>query len=345
MSSPIEYDVVVPTIGRPSLHRALRSLADQHQWPSHVVVVDDRASDGPALPIPNALRERCSVSVVTAGGRGPAGARNLGWQLGGSSWVVFLDDDVEVGPAWAAALQADLAAAGPRVAGVQAVVRVPLPARRPTDWERNTAALADGRWITAEMAFRRTALHEVAGFDERFRRAYREDSDLALRLQDAGWSLRRGSRVVTHPVRPADTWVSVRMQRGNADDALMSAVHGRDWRRRAVAGRGRLRAHTLTVALGSLAVGSAAVPGARGRRLALLCGAGWAAATADFAMRRILPGPRTPGEVTAMAVTSVLIPWCAVLHRLRGRLRHRGARRWGPADGDATVASQSAAAS
>ena len=53
------------------------------------------------------------------------------------------------------------------------------------------------------MAVRRTALEAIGGFDERFDRAYREDTDLALRLLDAGWDLIVGSRRVRHPVRPA----------------------------------------------------------------------------------------------------------------------------------------------
>ncbi len=60
----------------------------------------------------------------------------------------------------------------------------------PTDAERNTAGLAAARWITADMAFRRSALEAVGGFDERFPRAYRVDADLALRLTTAGYRLR-----------------------------------------------------------------------------------------------------------------------------------------------------------
>ncbi|MET8870359.1 hypothetical protein ABZW11_46115 [Nonomuraea sp. NPDC004580] len=56
---------------------------------------------------------------------------------------------------------------------------------------------------------------------------------------------------------------------------------------------------------------------------ALAAGAVWAALTAEFAWRRIAPGPRTPGEVLRMAVTSVLIPPVACAHRLRGEWRVR----------------------
>ncbi len=117
--------------------------------------------------------------------------------------------------------------AGADVAGVQGRNIVPLPdGRRPTDWERNVAGLAAARWATADMAYRRDALAAVGGFDERFRRAYREDADIALRVRAAGWRLARGIRRTHHPVGPAGRWVSVRLQAGNADDIMMRALHG-----------------------------------------------------------------------------------------------------------------------
>ena len=80
------------------------------------------------------------------------------------------------------------------------------------------------------MAYRRAALEVVGGFDERFRRAYREDADLAAACAHAGYRLCAGERVVEHPVRPAPWWTSVSAQAGNADDMLMRRIHGRQWR-------------------------------------------------------------------------------------------------------------------
>src|ERR687885_130646 len=104
------------------------------------------------------------------------------------------------GSEWCAALERDLSELPWDVAGSQGRVRVPLPrGRRPTDWERNVAGLERARWATADMAYRRSVLEELGGFDERFPRAYREDADLALRAIAAGYSLVRGTRTVDHP--------------------------------------------------------------------------------------------------------------------------------------------------
>ncbi|WP_340556519.1 glycosyltransferase family 2 protein [Streptomyces sp. GSL17-111] len=331
----VAYAVVIPTVGRPCLRECLRALADATgPEPVRIVVVDDRPGPprggpvrpGADLPLDALGPLRGRVSVLRTRGRGPAGARNAGLRaVGDVPWTVFLDDDVRVGPDWRERLRADLTAASPTTAGVQGVLEVPLPSgRRPTDWERNTAGLETARWATADMAFRTAALASVNGFDERFPRAFREDADLALRLQAAGHDLTSGTRRTRHPVRPADPWVSVKAQRGNADDALMCAVHGPDWWRRAAAPRGRIRRHAAVAACGlaALALGLSGR-----RRAAALAGTGWLVGTAEFAGARIAPGPRTAGEIATMLVTSVLIPPLAVYHRLAGEVRHRAAPR------------------
>jgi histidinol-phosphate phosphatase family protein len=322
-ASDLTYDVVVPTMARPSLRRLLAALDGATGLPPRaLMLVDDRPDpdrDGLLASVPGGLSAR--VEVLATGGRGPAAARNAGWRAARAPWVAFLDDDVVPPPDWRERLQADLRALGPDVAASQGRVRVPRPAgRRPTDWERNVAGLEDAQWATADMAFRRTALAAVGGFDERFPRAYREDADLTLRLRAAGFALATGAREVEHPVPPADRWVSVRKQAGNADDALMAALHGRGWRERAGAPAGRFALHAATTALGAAALAAAA---ARRPRAAAALGLGWLGATAQFAFARIAPGPRTPGEIATMLATSALIPPAATAHRAVGEVRAR----------------------
>lgn len=318
--------IVIPTVGRDSLLRLLDVLAAADGGrASAVVVVDDRV-DGQPLDLTAYAAAVPGLVQLRSGGGGPARARNVGWRVARTPWVSFLDDDVVPHGDWYVQLTRDLVAAEPRVAGIQGRVHVPLPAgRRPTDWERSTAGLATAAWITADMTYRRAALSTVGGFDERFPRAYREDADLALRVQDSGGRLVTGGRWITHPVRETDDWVSVRQQAGNADDILMRRLHGPRWRARAAAPRGRRRKHLSTTGAGAVAI-AGALAGRPG--WAVAGAAGCVAGVSELAVTRIAPGPRDRAEMVRMATTSVLIPLAATWHTATGLWRHRAARRW-----------------
>jgi glycosyltransferase involved in cell wall biosynthesis len=316
-----DITVVIPTLGRLSLVALLTALAPALcDAPIELLLVDDRVNPCGDLPVPPGV----DAKILTGHAAGPAAARNLGWQAARHEWVAFLDDDVVPGADWVERLNDDLAAAPAHVGGVQGRVHVPLPAdRRPTDWERVTAGLADGAWITADMAYRRAALEAAGGFDERLPRAFREDAELAYRVQRAGWALVRGTRTVTHPVRPESRWVSVRTQRGNADDALLRRLYGRQWRDRLAIPPGRRPRHAAVTAALVTAVGAVAL---RRPVAAAVAGAAWLAGTAEFAAARITPGPRDPREVLTMLATSAVIPPVAVAHWLLGWAHGWGAR-------------------
>jgi histidinol-phosphate phosphatase family protein len=308
------FTVVIPTVGRPSLGWLVAALAaGTGPAPAEVVVVDDRPVHEVPLPLPAV---DLAVVVVDGAARGPAAARNRGWRRATTPWVAFLDDDVLPPPGWAAALEVDLATVSDDVAATQGRIRVPLPqGRRPTDWERNVNALESACWATADMAYRRSALEEVGGFDERFERAFREDSDLGLRVIAAGYHIARGRRWVEHPVGPAGPWVSLERQRGNADDILMGALHGAGWRRRAHAGPSRDASHAGTV----LAALTAVAAGLTGhRRLGAAGALTWAALAGNFCATRIAPGPSQAAEVATMVTTSLAIPFAATWHQVRG---------------------------
>src|SRR5579884_2583947 len=152
--SVVRCDLVIPTIGRPSLTALLHSLAQAHgPLPHRILLIDDRRDISTPLPtdgIAPHIAER--ITVIRGKAAGPASARNAGWRMSTAEWIAFLDDDVLVHGDWLDCLARDIEALRDDDAGSQGRVRVPLPQDRPpTDWERNVAGLESSAWITADM--------------------------------------------------------------------------------------------------------------------------------------------------------------------------------------------------
>ena len=243
----LRYAVVIPTIGRSRLAELVTAV-DGDPAPSCIVIADDRRNAASALDLPPTM---APLVVVRSYGRGPAAARNAGWRAADADWIAFLDDDVAIPVDWCRRLVRDLEALPDDIAASQAWIYVPAPdGRRPTDAERRTLSLSGAPWITADMAYRRAALVETGGFDERFPRAFREDSDLALRTVRNGYGITWGERVTTHPLALSGSWrKSLEDQAGNADNALLRAKYGRRWRSLIGTTPGRTGRHLLTTAV------------------------------------------------------------------------------------------------
>lgn len=314
----LRFEIVIPTLGRPSLVELLKDIArEEGPRPERIILVDDRPEpEGDLLmgPIPFELEPL--LRVLPGRALGPAAARNAGWRAGGAPWVVFLDDDVRLERAWATKLVRDLERAPPDVAGVQGRIRVPMPRyRAPTEHERLAKEREHAQWSATDIAYRRSALELVGGFDERFTRPSREDIDLGLRVIDSGFQIVQGHRLVEHPAPEEGSWDCLTRERRVADDVLMRAIHGPRWRERSGAIPDE-RARHLATALAGVGLVMGAAAGAW--PFALGCAAIWGLSTATLAWKRIAPGPRTVDEMLTGSATSALVPLAASWHWLRG---------------------------
>jgi glycosyltransferase involved in cell wall biosynthesis len=318
--------VVVPTYRRPRLlRRCLQALLAQTLPPQayEVIVVDDgheprvRAELAEFARQPGGPRLRY---LCPARGRGPAVARNCGWRAARGEIVAFTDDDTIPAPDWLEQGERTLQA-HPDWSAAAGAVEVPRarPDAPPTDHELMTQGLARAEFVTANALVRREALERVDGFDERFQRAWREDSDLQFRLIELAGPVGRapGARV-QHPVRPEAWGVCLRQQKNTFFDALLFKKHPRLYRE-------RIRRvppwdYYLVVAL-SLA--APLLGGAGHAPAAALCGAGALALVLWLAARRLRDTDRSPRHAIEMLVTSALIPFLSVYWRLRGALHFR----------------------
>lgn len=198
-----------------TLGATLDGLASQTLAPSRVVVVDNASSDGS-----RALLASCRLAgldvVAWDVNRGFAAAANEGLRRGSASWVLSLNPDCRLAPDFLATLVAAAArharlgaACGLLLRGegddlvatdvVDSAGMVASAAGRHLDraaGRSRSHGLDEPAWVFgatgAAALLRRAALDDVAYaggevFDEGFF-AYREDADLAWRLQRRGWS-------------------------------------------------------------------------------------------------------------------------------------------------------------
>ena len=85
--------VVIPTVGRPELVRAVRSARLQDHKNIEIIVVVDAAQE--SVDLANDVHDLADKVIWTGGGRRGAAARNLGVRAAGGDWIAFLDDDDE----------------------------------------------------------------------------------------------------------------------------------------------------------------------------------------------------------------------------------------------------------
>ena len=193
------FSVVIPSYNRPDrLVGALTALTRQSFRDFEVVVVDQ--SD-PPIQIPAELQKQMRIQYVHSVERGPALARNKGWRAASGQVIAFTDDDCIPDPDW---LQNAARYFRERpIAGLEGLVRsehVGDPRYRTVC---NVGFEGIG-FMTANMFYRKDVLQQIGGLDERFRFAFREDTDLAWRALRIGEIPYAQDSSVFHPPHPVD---------------------------------------------------------------------------------------------------------------------------------------------
>lgn len=197
--------VVVASRDRAALlPRLLAALDAQDTGPPEVVVVDDASSDQTRRVLADLASTRGHLRFVSLPSRrGPAAARNVGWRAASGKVIAFTDDDCVPGPSWVGALVAAVEAGADVAQG--ATSPDPAQSARVGPFSRTMEVTAEtGYYQTCNVAYRRDCLERLGGFDERFRRAAGEDTDLAWRARAAGARTTFvADALVHHDVRPS----------------------------------------------------------------------------------------------------------------------------------------------
>lgn len=321
-TSEFDVSVVVPTYGRPDLlRRCLEALC--HQDMAHdryeIIVADDGPSADVEATVWAFPRRRAGAPsiryVPVTATQGPAGARNRGWQAAKGRIIAFTDDDTVPATDW---LSAGLAAMSTGADAVAGRVMVPVP-EHPTDYERDVGGLATAEFVTANCFVTRAALEATQGFDERYTRAWREDSDLQFNLMQHGMTVADAPQaIVLHPIRPAPWGVSLRMQSKVFFDALLYRKYPGLYRQRIRP----MPPWNYYVSLTAIVI--AVVAAVAGKPQASLVAAlVWLALTIDFCVRRLRGAAHSLSHIAEMVLTSIAIPPLALYWRVRGSLHFK----------------------
>ena len=200
--SPAEGDrplpsasVIIPTLNRRDmLKRVIDSVLDQ-SVPVEVLVMDDGSTDGTAEMVRD---EYPDVTIQPAEeSRGPTFRRNAAAAVATTPYLFTLDDDCELVDANTIAdtLQAF---DHPRIGGVT----LPFINVRQDDEIRTAAPDAEDCYIAGSywggmIAFRRDAFQAIGGYREALY-MHGEESDLSIRMLNAGYVIRLGRVVPLH---------------------------------------------------------------------------------------------------------------------------------------------------
>ena len=319
----LKISVVVPTYQRPHLLiRCVNALLGQEfSSASYEIII---VSDGPDEATNSALSELSlkrfpAVQYYSLPAKaGPAAARNLGWLLAQGELVVFTDDDCIPAADWLTAMWKAYESEYREEVAFSGRTLVPIN-EEPTDYEKSISQLASAEFITANCACTKKALQKVRGFDERFRMAWREDSDLQFKfIQSKTPIIKVADAIVTHPVRKAPWGVSIKEERKGMFNALLYKKYPALYKQK-IEPSPPWHYYAISFCLVVFITGVIAekpVPKVAGL-------SGWLALTSWFAFRRLRSTSHSFNHVSEMVLTSAVIPVLSLFWKLYGSLKFR----------------------
>jgi glycosyltransferase involved in cell wall biosynthesis len=206
-------------------HNGARTIRDSLEglkkltYPNYeVIVVDDGSVDRTA-----AIAGEYDCRVIRTANQGLSSARNTGWQAATGEIVAYLDDDAYPDPHWLHYLAAPFlstlnakqaAVGGPNLTPASDGQIARCVAHAPGGPTHVLLSDREAEHIPGcNMAFRKSCLQAIGGFDPQFRVAG-DDVDVCWRLQEHGWTLGYSPAAVVWHHRRNSVRAYLRQQRG-----------------------------------------------------------------------------------------------------------------------------------
>ncbi|MDB5192628.1 MAG: glycosyl transferase family 2 [Segetibacter sp.] len=314
-----KISVIVPTYKRKNLLRkCLLNLINQ-SFPVgdyEIIIVSDGPDEETKIEIDahkKAVNDIRFYSLPQK--KGPAAARNLGWQYATGILIAFTDDDCLPSENWLRDAWAHYK--GEELIAYTGRIDVPL-SKNPTDFELVTAGLVDADFVTANCFCTKKALELTGGFDEQFSAAWREDSDLEFKLLLNNIPIvRKIDAWVVHPVRKAPWGISIKDQKKSMFNALLYKKYPQLYRLRIQQKPSWYYLSILLFIGGVVALLAGLIA------FAIAALSGWLLLTLRFIGKRLQRTTKSFTHVAEMVVSSFLIPFLSVYWTLYGSYKYR----------------------
>lgn len=197
-----DITVVIPTLGRSILQRALDSIASGTLRPAEVIVVDQGQS-GEVEEMLRSLQARgIPTRWIPSTERGRARGVNRGIQAATTRFVAITDDDCLVHPDWLELVRSRLAdnpdciVTGRVDSGDETVL---VGVHHEDSWEQRRPSVRFDRLSGGNMALAKTTAERIGGLDEDPLVITAEDAEFAYRALRAGVRIRYTPTIgVTH---------------------------------------------------------------------------------------------------------------------------------------------------
>lgn len=176
--------------GGATLRECMDSLFELNYPHYEVILVSDGSTDNTV-----AIAEEYDCKIIATENRGLSSARNTAWQAAEGELVVYIDDDAYPDPEWLTYLalvflETDYAAVGgPNIPPPDDGLVAACVSNAPGGPIHVLLSDEEAEHIPGcNMAFRKSVLEEIGGFDPLFRVAG-DDVDVCWRIQEAGYKI------------------------------------------------------------------------------------------------------------------------------------------------------------
>jgi glycosyltransferase involved in cell wall biosynthesis len=218
-----QLSVVIPTYNRLHLlKRTLASLLTQDIAPEsfEVLVVSDGSTDDTHDYLNTFCQKHPFSKWTMQQNQGPSSARNFGLSQVKSPLIAFTDDDCLADPGWIQSIL-DMFNTQPNILGMEGkTVTIPEETTPLTHQLEGSGQC----YATANVAYRREALQEVAGFDPAFFYG-NEDVDVAWRVMEQGPVVYNEHMVIIHPPLPRTLYKFIRKPETYGVEILLYKKH------------------------------------------------------------------------------------------------------------------------